>query len=105
MDPGGQTEAPLSPLQVFFAGITMSHYTWHSLSPSAKVVTVSLRRILSFITELFLFIYAGELGKQTLSCFILGTSDTRTSCNCCLPGCRVWHVEHAAVARRHLQQG
>ena len=24
---------------VFFAGITMSHYTWHSLSPSGKVVT------------------------------------------------------------------
>ncbi|GAB4816740.1 hypothetical protein N2152v2_003786 [Parachlorella kessleri] len=44
---------------VFFAGITMSHYTWHSLSPSAKVVTVYLFRILSFITELFLFIYAG----------------------------------------------
>jgi NhaP-type Na+/H+ or K+/H+ antiporter len=24
---------------VFFAGLTMSHYTWHALSPSAKVVT------------------------------------------------------------------
>lgn len=44
---------------VFFAGITMSHYTWHGLSPSAKVVTVYLFRILSFLTELFLFLYAG----------------------------------------------
>lgn len=44
---------------VFFAGITMSHYTWHSLSPSAKVVTVYMFRILSFGVELFLFIYCG----------------------------------------------
>lgn len=28
----------LSPiLSVFFAGVTMSHYTWHSLSPEAQV--------------------------------------------------------------------
>jgi hypothetical protein len=39
----------------------MSHYTWHSLSPSAKVVSVYLFRIISFVTELFLFIYAGGL--------------------------------------------
>lgn len=44
---------------VFFCGITMSHYTWYALSPSAKVVTVYLFRILSFTSELFLFLYAG----------------------------------------------
>ncbi|KAI3438747.1 hypothetical protein D9Q98_001166 [Chlorella vulgaris] len=44
---------------IFFAGITMSHYTWHALSPSAKVVTVYLFRVISFTSELFLFLYAG----------------------------------------------
>ncbi|KAI7841304.1 hypothetical protein COHA_004923 [Chlorella ohadii] len=44
---------------VFFCGIVMSHYTWHAMSSSARVVTVYLFRILSFAAELFLFIYAG----------------------------------------------
>lgn len=62
---------------VFFCGITMSHYTWHALSPSAKVVTVYVFRIASFSSELFLFLYAGfsmwssalwrgDLGEESL---------------------------------------
>ncbi|KAL4426691.1 hypothetical protein ABPG77_004747 [Micractinium sp. CCAP 211/92] len=69
---------------VFFCGITMSHYTWHALSPSAKVVTVYLFRIASFSSELFLFLYAGfsmwssalwrgNLGEESLLARAAGT--------------------------------
>ncbi|PSC76023.1 sodium hydrogen exchanger 2-like [Micractinium conductrix] len=44
---------------ILFCGITMSHYTWHSLSPTAKVVTVYVLRIAAFTCELFLFVFAG----------------------------------------------
>ncbi|KAL4425563.1 hypothetical protein ABPG75_009579 [Micractinium tetrahymenae] len=69
---------------VFFCGIAMSHYTWHALSPSAKVVTVYLFRIASFSSELFLFLYAGfsmwssalwrgDLGEESLLARAAGT--------------------------------
>lgn len=37
----------------------MSHYTWHSLSPSARVITIYMFRTLSYVTETLMFIYAG----------------------------------------------
>ena len=37
----------------------MSHYTWHSLSPSAKVITIYIFRIMAFVAETFLFLYSG----------------------------------------------
>jgi sodium/hydrogen exchanger 8 len=43
----------------FFCGLTMSHYAWHSLSPSAKVVSVYAFRVLSFLAELVLFMACG----------------------------------------------
>lgn len=43
----------------FFCGLTMSHYAWHSLSPSAKVTSVYTFRVFSFIAELMLFLSAG----------------------------------------------
>ena len=52
LPPHPPTLAPSLPL-------TPSHYTWHALSPSAKVVTVYVFRIVSFTFELFLFLYAG----------------------------------------------
>lgn len=44
---------------VFFCGITMSHYTWHGISPKAKVVTIYMFRVISFAFEVMLFVYAG----------------------------------------------
>jgi solute carrier family 9 (sodium/hydrogen exchanger), member 8 len=46
-------------LAVFFCGITMSHYTWHSISASARVMSVHNFRVLCSLSEVFLFIYAG----------------------------------------------
>jgi NhaP-type Na+/H+ or K+/H+ antiporter len=46
-------------LSIFFCGITMSHYTWHSISASARVMSVHNFRVLATIAEMFLFIYAG----------------------------------------------
>lgn len=43
----------------FFCGITMSHYAWHSLSPSAKVASVHAFRVLSFLAELCMFLSCG----------------------------------------------
>jgi len=44
---------------VFFCGLTQSHYAWHSLSPSAKVVSVYAFRVMSFLAELMLFLSSG----------------------------------------------
>lgn len=43
----------------FFCGLTMSHYAWHTLSPSAKVVSIYAFRVLSFLAELMLFLFCG----------------------------------------------
>lgn len=44
---------------IFFCGITMSHYTWHSISPSARVMAVHNFRAIANVAEIFLFVYAG----------------------------------------------
>lgn len=44
---------------IFFCGITMSHYTYHSLSKPAQAVSVYSFRILSFGAETFMLVYAG----------------------------------------------
>ena len=44
---------------VFFCGLTQSHYAWHSLSPSAKVVSVYAFRVMAFLAELMLFLSSG----------------------------------------------
>ena len=44
---------------VFFAALTMSHYTWFSLSEQAQFVAANLFRLVSSIMELFIFVYVG----------------------------------------------
>ena len=46
-------------LAVFFAGIAMSHYTWHSLSPAAKVISRHGFHVVAALCETVLFVYAG----------------------------------------------
>ncbi|KAL8522829.1 hypothetical protein ACS0TY_012964 [Phlomoides rotata] len=46
-------------LTVFFCGIVMSHYTWHNVTPSARVTTKHAFATLSFIAETFIFLYVG----------------------------------------------
>eukprot|EP00892_Ulva_mutabilis_P011532 jgi/Ulvmu1/8751/UM048_0005.1 len=57
-------------LAVFFCGITMSHYTWHSISASARVMSVHNFRVLCSVSEMFLFIYAGLDVSSKLSTHI-----------------------------------
>ena len=44
---------------MFFCGLTQSHYAWHTLSPSAKVVSIYMFRVMSFLAELLLFLCCG----------------------------------------------
>ncbi|XP_034603318.1 uncharacterized protein [Setaria viridis] len=44
---------------VFFCGIVMSHYTWHNVTKSSRVTTKHAFATLSFIAEMFLFMYVG----------------------------------------------
>lgn len=46
-------------LTVFFCGIVMSHYTWHNVTESSRVTTKHAFATLSFIAEVFLFLYVG----------------------------------------------
>ncbi|KAG6483634.1 hypothetical protein ZIOFF_060286 [Zingiber officinale] len=46
-------------LSVFFCGIIMSHYTWHNVTESSRVTTKHAFVTLSFIAEIFLFLYVG----------------------------------------------
>ncbi|KAG1365182.1 Sodium/hydrogen exchanger 2 [Cocos nucifera] len=46
-------------LTVFFCGIVMSHYTWHNVTESSRVTTRHAFATLSFIAEIFLFLYVG----------------------------------------------
>ncbi|XP_058200207.1 sodium/hydrogen exchanger 1-like [Rhododendron vialii] len=46
-------------LTVFFCGIVMSHYTWHSVDKSSRVTTKHGFATLSFIAEVFIFVYVG----------------------------------------------
>ncbi|XAR58482.1 hypothetical protein NMG60_11013887 [Bertholletia excelsa] len=46
-------------LTVFLCGIVMSHYTWHNVTDSSRVVTKHGFATLSFIAEIFIFVYVG----------------------------------------------
>ncbi|TVU17837.1 hypothetical protein EJB05_33897 [Eragrostis curvula] len=46
-------------LTVFFCGIVMSHYTWHNVTESSRITTKHSFATLSFIAEIFLFLYVG----------------------------------------------
>ncbi|XP_057515692.1 sodium/hydrogen exchanger 2-like [Amaranthus tricolor] len=46
-------------LTVFFCGIVMSHYTWHNVTESSRVTTKHAFATLSFVAEIFLFLYVG----------------------------------------------
>ncbi|EEF41648.1 sodium/hydrogen exchanger 2 [Ricinus communis] len=46
-------------LTVFFCGIAMSHYTWHNVTESSRVTTKHAFATMSFIAEIFIFLYVG----------------------------------------------
>ncbi|XP_073008458.1 sodium/hydrogen exchanger 1-like [Typha latifolia] len=46
-------------LTVFFCGIVMSHYTWHNVTKNSRVTTKHTFATLSFIADVFLFLYVG----------------------------------------------
>ncbi|KAL8264661.1 hypothetical protein R6Q59_022791 [Mikania micrantha] len=46
-------------LTVFFCGIVMSHYTWHNVTEKSRITTKHAFATLSFIAELFIFLYVG----------------------------------------------
>ncbi|KAF1001352.1 sodium/hydrogen exchanger 1-like isoform X1 [Apium graveolens] len=46
-------------LTVFFCGIVMSHYTWHSMTDGSKVTTKHSFATFSFICEICIFLYVG----------------------------------------------
>ncbi|KAM7501287.1 hypothetical protein LguiB_000191 [Lonicera macranthoides] len=46
-------------LTVFFCGIVMSHYTWHNVTESSRVTTKHAFATLSFVAEVFIFLYVG----------------------------------------------
>lgn len=46
-------------LTVFFCGIVMSHYTWHNVTESSRITTKHAFATLSFISEIFIFMYVG----------------------------------------------
>ncbi|XP_078179219.1 sodium/hydrogen exchanger 1-like isoform X1 [Carex rostrata] len=46
-------------LTVFFCGIVMSHYTWHNVTESSRITTKHAFATMSFIAEIFIFLYVG----------------------------------------------
>ena len=50
-------------LTVFFSGLTMSHYAWHSLSSDSKNSTKITFATLSQIAEAYCFAAVGVSGK------------------------------------------
>lgn len=46
-------------LTVFFCGIVMSHYTWHNVTESSRITTKHTFATLSFVAEIFIFLYVG----------------------------------------------
>ncbi|XP_062143517.1 sodium/hydrogen exchanger 1-like [Alnus glutinosa] len=65
-------------LTVFFCGIVMSHYTWHNVTESSRVTTRHAFATLSFISEIFIFLYVGmdalDIEKWTVVSKSPGTS-------------------------------
>eukprot|EP00775_Hariotina_reticulata_P008651 gene8651-8832_t len=59
--------ADLSPiLSLFFCGVTMSHYSWHSLGPAAQALAVHTFRVAASLMEMILYAYSG-INVWTLS--------------------------------------
>ncbi|KAJ9543300.1 hypothetical protein OSB04_023007 [Centaurea solstitialis] len=54
-------------LTVFFCGIVMSHYAWHNVTMNSQVTTKHAFATMSFIAEIFIFMYVGmdslDVGK------------------------------------------
>ncbi|KAL8214911.1 hypothetical protein R6Q57_004360 [Mikania cordata] len=54
-------------LTVFFCGIVMSHYAWHNVTINSQVTTKHAFATMSFIAEIFIFMYVGmdalDVGK------------------------------------------
>ncbi|KAI3496866.1 hypothetical protein L1887_39244 [Cichorium endivia] len=46
-------------LTVFFAGVLMSHYSWHNVTESSRITTRYAFATFSFIAETFIFLYVG----------------------------------------------
>ncbi|KAL7602688.1 hypothetical protein Lser_V15G27360 [Lactuca serriola] len=46
-------------LTVFFCGIVMSHYAWHNVTINSQVTTKHTFATMSFISEIFIFMYVG----------------------------------------------
>ncbi|KAH9617697.1 hypothetical protein KSS87_020862 [Heliosperma pusillum] len=46
-------------LTVFFCGLVMSHYTWHNVTESSRITTKHAFATLSFVAEIFIFLYVG----------------------------------------------
>ncbi|XP_071721131.1 sodium/hydrogen exchanger 1-like [Rutidosis leptorrhynchoides] len=46
-------------LTVFFCGIVMSHYAWHNVTIDSQVTTKHTFATMSFIAEIFIFMYVG----------------------------------------------
>lgn len=46
-------------LTVFFCGILMSHYAWHNVTLKSQVTTRHTFATMSFIAEVFIFLYVG----------------------------------------------
>ncbi|KAE8009603.1 hypothetical protein FH972_006031 [Carpinus fangiana] len=65
-------------LTVFFCGIVMSHYTWHNVTESSRVTTRHAFATLSFVSEIFIFLYVGmdalDIEKWTVVSKSPGTS-------------------------------
>ncbi|CAN1354326.1 Sodium/hydrogen exchanger 2 [Linum perenne] len=61
-------------LTVFFCGIVMSHYTWHNVTESSRVTTKHAFATLSFISEIFIFLYVGMDALDIEKWRIIGTS-------------------------------
>uniref|UniRef100_A0A2N9J2D2 Cation/H+ exchanger transmembrane domain-containing protein n=1 Tax=Fagus sylvatica TaxID=28930 RepID=A0A2N9J2D2_FAGSY len=65
-------------LTVFFCGIVMSHYTWHNVTESSRVTTKHAFATLSFVSEIFIFLYVGmdafDMEKWTVVSNSPGTS-------------------------------
>ncbi|KAA8536900.1 hypothetical protein F0562_029378 [Nyssa sinensis] len=65
-------------LTVFFCGLVMSHYTWHNVTESSRITTKHAFATISFIAEIFIFLYVGmdalDIDKWKESSASAGTS-------------------------------
>ncbi|XP_027363016.1 sodium/hydrogen exchanger 2-like [Abrus precatorius] len=75
-------------LTVFFCGIVMSHYTWHNVTESSRITTKHAFATLSFVAEIFIFLYVGmdalDIEKWKFVSDSPGTSVAASSVLLCL---------------------